>query len=122
MNSVTTTENFGLRGFRRENITLKKPRMQSEILNEIPREQVVDKEPEVPVSNSPEQVMKYLSECASSTKDMQKKHIFTLAVKWIRENEDRKRAEIAEKVKAFANSKVEKSDDSIIDDIEVDTK
>ena len=115
MENVTTTENFGLRGFRREDITLKKPRMQSQILEEIPKERVVDREPEVPVSSSPEQVMNYLAECAVSTTDMQKKHIFTLAVKWIKELEERKQKEIAEKVKAFASGQKEKNDDSDID-------
>ena len=113
---VTTTRNFGQ--FRREDITFSEPRMQSQILDEVPREQVTSAEPEPPVSSTPEQVIRWYEECIEKTSDKQKKHVYGLTVKWIKELEEKKQAEVAEKVKSFTSKGVE--DDSSLDELEVE--
>lgn len=103
--SGTTTRNSLVRKV--ENITYVPERKQSDILKEIHGEEAALDEPEVPISSTPEQVISYFEEIISNTKDRNKIHVFTLAIKWIRELEQRKRDEIAEKVKSFSQKKDE---------------
>ena len=119
MDRVTTTRNFGM--FRKEDITFKSPRLQSQILDELPSGQVESAEPDAPKSSTPEQVIRYYEECLSKTTDSDKRRIYALTIAWIRELEDRKNKEVAEKVKSFLHSSDEGADDSVtLDGVEAE--
>lgn len=92
------------------NITYTGGRKQSEILNEIHGEAQVSGEPEVPMSSTPEQVILYFEEIVADTSDMQKKHIYSQAIKWIKELEKRKADEVAEKIKNITSKRAEELD------------
>lgn len=93
--------------FRKEDITFYGARRQNQILNEIPKENIENAEPDAPSSTTPEQVIRYLEECIAVTDDKQKKHVFNVIIKWIKEYEKMKQDSVAEKVKAIAKSKAE---------------
>ena len=83
MNNTTTSKN----GFRVEDVTFKKARMQNEILNEgvsdISCEPV---EVKVPESLTPEQVKQYLAESVKSMEDTnKKKKVYAQMFNWINE-------------------------------------
>ena len=83
MNSTTTSKN----GFRVEDVTFKKARMQNEILNEgVSDTSCEPVEVKVPESLTPEQVKQYLAESVKSMEDTnKKKKVYAQMFNWINE-------------------------------------
>lgn len=79
--TVATTAT--LAGFRREDISFHNARRQSEIENEIGKEQLVKDEVEVPVSTTPEQLIAYFRDCVEQENDRDKRHLYSQAAKYI---------------------------------------
>ena len=83
MNNTTTSKN----GFRIEDVTFKKARMQNEILNEgVSDTSCEPVEVKVPESLTPEQVKQYLAESVKSMEDTnKKKKVYAQMFNWINE-------------------------------------
>ena len=83
MNSTITSKN----GFRVEDVTFKKARMQNEILNEgVSDTSCEPVEVKVPESLTPEQVKQYLAESVKSMEDTnKKKKVYAQMFNWINE-------------------------------------
>ena len=83
MNNTTTSKN----GFRVEDVTFKKARMQNEILNEgVSDTSCEPVEVKVPESLTPEQVKQYLAESVKSMEDTnKKKKVYAQMFNWINE-------------------------------------
>lgn len=82
MSNTTTSKN----GFRVEDVTFKKARMQSEILNEgVSDTSCEPVEVKVPESLTPEQVKHYLAESVKSMEDTNKKKVYAQMFNWINE-------------------------------------
>ena len=79
---ITTTKN----GFRVEDITFRHARKQSQILDELPQEQIESgNTAQVPVSMTPEQVISYFESIVDTTRDAHEKKLYTTVIKWIEE-------------------------------------
>lgn len=104
------------KGFRVEDITFHSARKQNDILNEIPRDNSNDFEPEVPVSTTPEQVISYFNTIIDTTSDNNKKRIFTQAVRWIKEMGDLRKELISYKLKEMKHENIEETPDDIQSD------
>ena len=83
MNNTTSSKN----GFRVEDVTFKKARMQNEILNEgVSDTSCEPVEVKVPESLTPEQVKQYLAESVKSMEDTnKKKKVYAQMFNWINE-------------------------------------
>lgn len=71
--------------------TFKGGRMQSDILKEVDIPVEEDKEPELPVSMTPEQLKVYCMQMIHSTKDQMKRRVFAELVRIIEENGEMKK-------------------------------
>ena len=105
MNNTTTSKN----GFRVEDVTFKKARMQNEILNEgvsdTPCEPV---EVKVPESLTPEQVKQYLAESVKSMEDTnKKKKVYAQMFNWINEL-----LELRKKIRKYELDEIRRRDSS----------
>lgn len=69
-----------------EDVTFKKSRKQSDILNEVPSEEVIDSEAQVPVSTTPEQLKRYCMEQVQLTTNQDKRRVFLAFSRMIDEN------------------------------------
>ena len=108
---VTTTQ----KGFRVEDVTFRKMRKQSEILNEgvVDTNPEEEEEVEVPNSLTPEQIITYFEQIISNTEDRQKKKVFSQAIRWIRELE-----EARSKLRTYREKElVKKASDDLVDTI-----
>lgn len=94
--------------FRKEDITFHGARRQNQILNELPKENLERAEPDAPASTTPEQVINYFEECIRVTDDKQKKHIYSVTIKWIKELEQMKQNNVADKIKEIARSQAQR--------------
>lgn len=103
-------------GFRVEDITFHSARKQNDILNEIPKDNSNDFEPEVPVSTTPEQIISYFNTIIDTTSDNNKKRIFTQAVRWIKEMGDLRKELISYKLKEMKHENIEETPDDIQSD------
>lgn len=81
MSHVTTTKN----GIKVEDITFRHARRQSEILNEIEQEEVIEDDVKAPVSLTPEQVKNFYFAKIASAKDSNEKRVYSQTIKWIDE-------------------------------------
>lgn len=72
-------------GIRVEDVSIKNARRQSDILNEIPQENVVSPEPEVPISTTIEQVKEFYLSSFKMTDDSSKKRVYAQTVMWLDE-------------------------------------
>lgn len=114
MNRITTAMG---RNFRKEDVTFKYARKQSEIENEI--EHVEEQVPEVkaPVSLTPEQVIEFYKTKIKVAYDSNEKRLYSQTITWIKELQTIKKEFLALKEKEIARSKNEEDNiDDIIED------
>ena len=103
MGSVTTTRN----GFRVEDITYRKARQQSAILDEMENEEVVEEEVKAPVSLTPEQIKMFYVAKIAVAKDSNEKRVYAQTIKWIDEMLETKKKLIALEAKEVSEVKDE---------------
>ena len=105
MNNTTTSKN----GFRVEDVTFKKARMQNEILNEgVSDTSCEPVEVKVPESLTPEQVKQYLAESVKSMEDTnKKKKVYAQMFNWINEL-----LELRKKIRKYELDEMRKRDSS----------
>ena len=108
-NRVTTTMN----GFRVEDITFKHARRQSEIDNEIEREEEQEDDVKAPVSLTPEQVKAFYMLKISASKDSNEKRVYAQTIRWIDELLETKKKLFTLEAKEVVNN-----DDGTADSIE----
>ena len=87
MPSMTTTKN----GFRVDDITFRGARKQSEIENEIEKDEVEEVDVKAPVSLTPEQVKDYYKTKIALAKDSNEKRVYSQTIRWIDELLDTKK-------------------------------
>lgn len=87
-------------------VTFNHAREQREILNEVPQEQIVEEEAQVPVSTTPEQLKRYCMESVQSTSDQNKRRVFLAFSRMIDENVELKK-EVRELQRKLRNATVE---------------
>lgn len=97
-NDVTTTT----KGFRVVDITFKNARKQSEILDELPEESVEDNTT-VPVSTTPEQIIKYYKSKIEGTRNAKERKVYEVTIQWIEERFalDKKCTELEQKIDVY---------------------
>lgn len=108
-NRVTTTMN----GFRVEDVTFKHARRQSEIDNEIEREEEQEDDVKAPVSLTPEQVKAFYMLKISASKDSNEKRVYAQTIRWIDELLETKKKLFTLEAKEVVNN-----DDGTADSIE----
>ena len=81
MSQVTTTRN----GFKVEDITFRKARLQSAILDEMDHEELPEEEVKAPVSLTPEQIKAFYMLKIASARDSNEKRVYAQTIKWIDE-------------------------------------
>ena len=81
MSQVTTTRN----GFKVEDITFRKARLQSAILDEMEHEELPEEEVKAPVSLTPEQIKAFYMLKIASARDSNEKRVYAQTIKWIDE-------------------------------------
>lgn len=100
--------------FRKEDITFRDMRKQSEINNEIERIEELEEEVKVPVSLTPEQVIDFYKIEIERAKDSNKKRLYSQTIRWIKELQSTKKEFLALKEKEIARSAEEEE----VEDIE----
>lgn len=81
MSNVTTTKN----GFRVEDITFRKARQQSAILDEMEYVEEQEDDVKAPVSLTPEQVKAFYMLKIANAKDSNEKRLYAQTIRWIDE-------------------------------------
>lgn len=115
MNQTTTTKN----GFRVEDITFRNARRQSEIENEIERDDTEDGGAvQAPVSLTPEQVKTFYLAKIEQTNNIREKKVYAQTIKWIDDLLDTKKKliQLEEKVEVQSRVANASSDDGDIQD------
>lgn len=100
--------------FRSEDVTYRHARRQSEIENEIEREEEPVREIKAPVSLTPEQVTAFYLLKIKDTSDSNEKRLYSQTIMWIKELQDTKKELLSYKEKEIAR----KADEEGVDDIE----
>ena len=109
MSQVTTTRN----GFRVEDITFRKARQQSAILDEMEYEELPEEEVKAPVSLTPEQVKEFYMSKIVVARDSNEKRVYAQTIRWIDELLETKKKLFALEAKEVINN-----DDGTADSIE----
>lgn len=112
MSNMTTA--FG-KNFRREDITYRHARRQSEIENEIEHDEVREQEVKPPVSLTPEQVKDFYKTKISVSSDSNEKRVYSQTIRWIDELFNTKKELAALKEKEIARSEEDKDVEDIKD-------
>lgn len=113
MNSMTTAMG---KNFTTENITFRHARKQSEIDNEIEKEEVCEEEVKAPVSLTPEQVMDFYKTKISKSVDSNEKRLYSQTIRWIKELQSTKKELLILKEKEI----IRNAEDEEVEDIEED--
>lgn len=113
MSSMTTAMG---KNFRKEDITFRHARKQSEIENEIEHEEVQEPQVKAPVSLTPEQVIEFYKTKIKVAHDSNEKRLYSQTIKWIEEYQLVKKELLTLKEKEIARSEDEKAVDDIVED------
>lgn len=99
--------------FRTEDVTYRHARRQSEIENEIEREEEPVEEIKAPVSLTPEQVTAFYLLKIKASNDSNEKRLYSQTIMWIKELQDTRKELLAYKEKEI----VRKADTEEVDDM-----
>lgn len=103
------------KNFRVENVTYQHARKQSEIENEIEREEVPVQDVKPPVSLTPEQVIEFYKAKIVTTSDSNEKRLYSQTITWIKELQSTKRELLAIREKEIARGEEDKEAEEIED-------
>ena len=96
------------KNFRVENITYRHARKQSEIENEIEREEEPVQDVKPPVSLTPEQVIEFYKAKIANTSDSNEKRVYSQTIVWIKELQSTKKELVALREKEIVRSEEDK--------------
>lgn len=111
---MSTTTAMG-KNFRVENVTYQHARKQSEIENEIEREEEPVQDVKPPVSLTPEQVIEFYKAKIVTTSDSNEKRLYSQTITWIKELQSTKRELLAIREKEIARGEEDKEAEEIED-------
>ena len=103
------------KNFRVENITYQHARKQSEIENEIEREEEPVQDVKPPVSLTPEQVIEFYKAKIATTSDSNEKRLYSQTITWIKELQSTKRELSAIREKEIARGEEDKEAEEMED-------
>lgn len=103
------------KNFRVENVTYQHARKQSEIENEIEREEEPVQDVKPPVSLTPEQVIEFYKAKIATTSDSNEKRLYSQTITWIKEFQSTKRELLAIREKEIARGEEDKEAEEIED-------
>lgn len=112
----TTTSSVGK--FRVEDITFRQARKQSEVENEIDRDEETEEVIKAPISVTPEQVIEFFKTKIAKASDSNEKRLYSQTIKWIKELQTTKKELTALREKMIAREEEDKElDDIVAEDI-----
>ena len=103
------------KNFRVENITYQHARKQSEIENEIEREEEPVQDVKPPVSLTPEQVIEFYKAKIADTSDSNEKRVYSQTITWIKDLLTTKKELLAIREKEIARGEEDKDTEEIED-------
>lgn len=74
-----------MKGFRKIDCSFYGGRLQSEVANEIPHEEVQEVHEDIPISGTPEQLIRYYTSCLNETHDVRKKSVYMNTISFLKE-------------------------------------